>query len=192
MIPIPSFREIVFGLYGAWRLVFLDRGGLSYFDASVEGFWKSFYAAALVAPGYVILVLLDPTVQNAGAGGMRSVLIHALTYSLSWTVYPVVVHPIVQAMSRGTAYTKFIVAFNWAKVIQMALYLPVVGIVAAQILPGGAANLLNAAVYMLLLGYQWVVTRTALYIRSWPTTGLVALYFTVGVVLSVLAAGMLH
>ena len=192
MIPRPSLREIVLGLYGAWRLALLDRGGMSYFDASAEGFWKSFFGAALVAPGYVILVLLDPTAQNDGAGAFRSVLIHALTYSLSWTVYPVVVHPILQAMGRGTAYTKFIVAFNWAKVIQMALYLPVVGIVAAQIMPGGAASLLNAGMYMLLLGYQWVVTRTALDIKPMAATGLVALDFVVGVILSVLAAGMLH
>ena len=44
---IPTTREIVFGLYGAWRLAHLDRGGLGYFDASVEGFWKSFFAAAM-------------------------------------------------------------------------------------------------------------------------------------------------
>ncbi len=192
MIPVPSLREVVFGLYGAWRLARLDRGGMSYFDGSIDGFWKSFYAAAFVAPGYIILVLLDTTIQSASAGGVRAVLIHALTYSLSWTVYPVVVHPIVQAMGREAAYTKFIVAFNWAKVVQMALYLPVIGIATAGIVPSGAANLLSAAMYILLLGYQWFVTRAALDIGARAATGLVALDFVVGVVLSVLAAGMLQ
>ncbi len=188
---IPSTREIVYGLYGAWRLARLDRGGMSYFDASTEGFWKSFFGAALVLPGYAILVLLDPALEKATAGGLRIALIHALTYSLSWTVYPVVVHPIVQAIDREAAYTKFIVAFNWAKVIQMAIYLPVVGIVTADVLPDGMANLLNGGVYMLLLAYQWVVTRTALDIKPMAATGLVALDFMVGVILSVLTAGML-
>ena len=64
--------------------------------------------------------------------------------------------------------------------------------VAAKILSSGVASLFNAATYMLLLGTQWVVTRTALDIRPWPATGLVALDFVVGVILSVLAAGMLH
>ena len=60
--------------------------------------------------------------------------------------------------------------------------LPVIVIVAAEILLSGVASLFNAATYMLLLGYQWVVTRTAL----------VALDFVVGVILCVLAPGMLH
>ena len=146
----------------------------------------------MVAPGYAILVLLEPVLETNSAGALRTFLIHALTYSLSWTVYPVVVFPMVQAMGRETAYIKFIVAFNWAKVIQMAIYLPVIAIVAVEILPSGVASLFNAAVYMLVLGYQWVVTRTALDIQPWPATGLVALDFVVGVILSVLAAGMLH
>ncbi len=191
MTPAPSFREIVFGLYGAWRLALLDRGGMSYFDDSAEGFWKSFYAAALVAPGYVILILLDPA-EDAGAGVLRSLAIHTLVYSLSWTVYPVIVVPILESMGRESAYIRFIVAFNWAKVVQMALYLPVIVIVAAEVLPSGATNLLSGAMYILLLVYQWVVTRTALDITPKAAAGLVALDFAVGVVLSVLAASMLQ
>ena len=53
MIPIPSLRETLIGIYGAWRLARLERGAMSYFDASAEGFWKSFSAAALLLPGYI-------------------------------------------------------------------------------------------------------------------------------------------
>ena len=45
--------------------------------------------------------------------------------------------------------------------------------------------------YILLLAYQWVVTRTALDITPRAATGLVVLDFIIGVILSVLAAGML-
>ncbi len=187
----PSAREILYGIYGAWRLARLDRGGIAYFDDSVEGFWKSFFAAALVVPGYAILVVLDPVTPAAGSGALRIFLIHALTYCLSWTVYPVIVHPLCQAMGKEDAYIRFIVAFNWAKVIQMTAYLPIAGIVAAKLLPEGAASLLHGSAYMLLLGYQWFVTRAALDIRGWPATGLVGLDFMAGVILSVLAVGML-
>ena len=165
---------------------------MGYFDDSAEGFWKSFFAAALVAPGYVILVLLDPATLSASGGAIRIFLIHILTYCLSWTVYPVIVHPLCQAMDREAAYVRFIVAFNWAKLVQMVAYLPVVVIVTAEILPAGIADLLNGGIYMLLLGYQWFVTRSALDIRPWPATGLVALDFMIGVILSVLAVGMLR
>lgn len=191
MIPAPTFREVVFGLYGAWRLALLDRGGMSYFDDSADGFWKSFYAAALVVPGYGILILLDPAGETS-AGVPRSLAIHTLIYSLSWTIYPVIVVPILESLGRKSAYIRFIVAFNWAKVVQTAVYLPIVIIVAAEVLPSGAANLLSGAMYILLLGYQWVVTRTALDTTPKAAAGLVALDFAVGVVLSVLAASMLH
>jgi len=189
---IPSTREIVYGLFGAWRLALLDRGGMAYFDASVGGFWKSFFAAALVAPGYAILVALEPGALATTGSGLRLVLIHLLTYSLSWTVFPVVVHPICQAMDRDAAYIPFIVAFNWAKVVQMFAYLPVVLIVWSGILPEALASLLNGGIYIALLGYQWFVTRTALDIRPWPTTGLVVLDFMISVILSVLTVGILR
>ena len=188
---MPSTRDIVYGVYGAWRLLRLDRGALSYFDTSDEGFWKSFFAAALVLPGYAILVLLDPAVERATGGVLRISLIQVLTYSLSWTVYPVIVQPIVQAIDRDANYVRFIVAFNWAKVIQMAIYLPVVGIVTTGVLSDGMASVLNGGVYMTLLAYQWFVTRVALDVKPWSATGLVALDFMTGVILSVLAVGML-
>ena len=188
---IPTTREIVYALYGAWRLAHVDRGGMGYFDTSAEGFWKSFFAAALVAPAYLILVLLDPATTSSQAGLLRIVLVHTLSYSLSWTAYPVIVHPLCAALGRESAYSGFIVAFNWIKVIQMAAYLPVVVIVAGKVLPEGVGELLNTLVYLLLLVYQWLATRVALDIKPLPSTGLVALDFFLGVIISVLALGMI-
>ena len=39
-------REVSYGLFGAWRLAHLDRRGMEYFDTSIDGFWRSFWAAA--------------------------------------------------------------------------------------------------------------------------------------------------
>ena len=189
---MPSTRDIVYGLYGAWRLARVDRGAMSYFDDSIEGFWKSFFAAVLVAPGYIILIALEPEALETDSGALRLILIHFLTYTMSWTVYPVVVHPICQVMDRDAAYVRFIVAFNWAKVIQMAAYVPVVVIVWLGILPDGLASLLNGVIYVALLAYQWFVTRTALDIQPWPATGLVVVDFIISVILSVLTVGMLR
>ena len=47
---IPSPLEIAYGIYGAWRLARLDVTGMEVFDRTVAGFWKSFFAAVLVAP----------------------------------------------------------------------------------------------------------------------------------------------
>ena len=166
---------------------------MSYFDDSIEGFWKSFFAAALVAPAYAIEIALGQEALGDSLGSLRTILIHLLAYSLSWTVFPVVVHPVCQAMDRETAYVRYIVAYNWAKAIQMAIYLPVILIVWLEILPESLALLLHTVVYVLLVfGYQWFVTRSALDIKALPASGLVALDFMVSFVLGLLVFGMLQ
>ena len=165
---------------------------MTYFDDSVEGFWKSFFAAALVAPAYLIEVALASEGQGEPAGLLRPFLVHLMAYSLSWTVYPVVMQPICQAMDRDAAYVRFIVAYNWAKVIQMAVYLPTVAIVWLEVLPESVAVLLQIGVYILLLAYQWFVTRTALDVHGLPASGLVALDVVISIVLGMLVFGMLQ
>jgi len=51
---VPSAREMMYALYGAYRLARFDAGGMRYFDASIDGFWRSFFAAVLIAPFYLI------------------------------------------------------------------------------------------------------------------------------------------
>ena len=189
---MPSFGNIVYGVYGAWRLARLDSGGMTYFDQTVEGFWRSFFAAALVAPGYIILVFADLAAHDSDAGVLRILLVHVCAYILSWTVYPVAVHPICAAINRQGAFIGFIVAFNWAKVIQMAAYLPVIAITTAEILPGGTVAALNGFIYIVLLAYQWFVTRTALDIRPFAAVAFVGLDLLIGIIINAMALGMIR
>lgn len=166
---------------------------MAYFDDSVGGFWKSFFVAVLIAPAFVFEIALAHEGPGDGHGLLRLFLVNLLAYSLSWTVYPVVVHPLCQAMDREAAYVRFIVAYNWAKIIQTAVYLPTVVIVWLGVLPESLAVLLQTAVYVgLVLGYQWFVTRTALEIKGWAATGLVALDFFVSLILGLMLVGMLQ
>ena len=189
---IPSTRDIVYGFFGAWRLAHLDRGGMAYFDATVSGFWKSFFAAALVAPIYIVFVALDMSEQVYDAGPLRVFLIHLLTYSMSWTVFPVIVHPICQAIDRDEAYVPYIVALNWGMAIQFLVYLPVAIILWLGILPSALAVTLKLGIYGVLLGYEWFIARTALNVQPWPATGLVALNFMIGIILSTLVIALLN
>lgn len=189
---IPSTRDIVYGLFGAWRLAHLDRGGMAYFDATVSGFWKSFFAAVLAAPIYILFVVFDMSEQSYSAGPLRAFLIHILTYSMSWTVFPVIVHPICQAIDRDEAYVPYIVALNWAMAIQFLIYLPVAIILWLEVLPDALAVMLKLGIYAVLLGYEWFIARTALNVQPWPATGLVALNFMIGIILSTLVVALLH
>ena len=129
---MPSYRDIVYGIYGALRLARLDPGAMSYFERTPAGFWKSFFAAVIVAPGFALIVAyeLGQVEIELEAGALRMFLVETLAYVLGWAAFPVIVHQICEATGRRDAYIGYIVAFNWSKVIQMAVLLPSVGLIA--------------------------------------------------------------
>ena len=55
---MPPLAEVLRYLWGAWRLVRRDERGLEVFGTRVDDFWRSFWAAAIVAPLYFGIALL--------------------------------------------------------------------------------------------------------------------------------------
>lgn len=189
---MPSLRDIVYGVYGAWRLAMLDRGGMVYLDRSAVGFWNSFFAAALVVPAYVILVAIDLSERGASIGALGLLIVHVSAYTLGWTVYPVITRAICQAIGRDSAYVGFIVAFNWSQVVQMIVYLPVIVLSATGLIPEATSAWLHVLVYAVILAYQWFVTRTALDISPLAAVGFVALDLVLSVLITGMADGMIR
>ena len=163
---IPSWAEIVRSLNGAWRLLLLDASGMGRFDVSTGGFWRSFFAAVLVAPLYILRGLIDPAAAEADAAGLGPALGAVLTYVLVWAAFPIAMIFIARFLDLCQAYVGFIVALNWARVLQAVLLVAVSG---AAGLAGAPSDFLTLTAIAAVLAYQWVVTRTAL-----ATTGTVA------------------
>jgi hypothetical protein len=189
---MPSLRDIVYGLYGAWRLAWLDRGGLVYFDRTPAGFWKSFFAAALIAPAYILLLLLDQSEVQVESGAVRIFIIQASAYVLGWAVYPVVTHQICQVIGREKAYIGFIVAFNWCQVIQVGVYLPAVLLGALGIVPEGMQAWLYVFVYAVVLAYEWFVVRVSLEVSPFAAAGFVALDLILSILITGIADGLVR
>ncbi len=189
---MPSYRDIVYGIYGAWRLARLDAGAMSYFERTREGFWKSFFAAVIVAPGFAIIIGYELALVEIEAGALRIFAVLFLAYLLRWVAFPVLVHQICEAIGKRDAFIGYIVAFNWAEVIQMALALPAIALIASGVLPGEGGGLLRLVVTLLILFYEWFVTRTALAVTAMGAVGFVALDFVVDLIIQFLALGMLR
>ena len=163
---IPSRAEIARSLTGAWRLLLLDPGAMRQFDISIGGFWRSFFAALLVAPLYVLRGLLDPAAIEVEAAGVGHAVGQVLAYVLAWAAFPVAMIFIARFLDLRSAYVGFIVALNWARVLQAVLLVAVSG---AAAVAGAGSDFLTVTAIGAVLAYQWVVTRTAL-----ATTGPVA------------------
>jgi hypothetical protein len=171
----PSWSEISFGVFGAWRLFRLDPKGMTYFDTSLEGFWKSFFAAVLVAPAYAIILAIELSDAETIAHPASIVIIQTLAYVISWLAFPLASFYVIQKMGRASRFVGYIVAFNWSSVIQLAIFLPFSLLAVSGVLPDPITNLIGLAAFIVIMGYKWFITRTALDITGPPAVGLVLL-----------------
>jgi hypothetical protein len=157
---MPDREEVYRSLYGALRLAFLDPSGLAHFNFSIEGFWRSFFAAVLVAPGFAILIaqklLTRPETFDPG----WAMLVQLVAYGLSWAAFPLAAVVLTRLLGLGHNYIPLIVSLNWAAVLQVVAFLTAVLVGLA--LPGVLEGLMMLLVTGGILFYQWFITRNAL------------------------------
>jgi hypothetical protein len=176
---LPSTTEISAALHGAIRLAQLDATGLRYFDRTVGGFWRSFFAALLVAPAHVVLLLLTRRVPE-DVGGLRIVAIEAIAYAIGWLAFPCAMLVAADLLKRRARYFDYMVAYNWCNVIQIGLLLIVTGLSAGQVLPGVLGVFLMRVALVSILIYQWFIARVGLSISATAAVALVLLDFVIG------------
>lgn len=186
-----TVREASTALYGAFRLARMDERGLSFFDVSVTGFWRSFYAALLVAPLYALLLLVRYVTGFERTSAVRYVLIEFTAYAISWLAFPVAMDPIAGYLGRPERYVRYIVAYNWAAVLQNAVYLPITIFGLTGALPQGAAGALAMIALVLIFVYTWFITRAALAVPGSTAAGIVILDLLLSMVISASADRML-
>ncbi len=181
---IPSAPEIARSMTGAWLLFWRDARGMALFDVTARGAWKSFFAAVLVAPLYVTLILSrDP-------GG--SLVVPMIGYVVGWLAFPVVAFEAARLLGRADRYVAFVVATNWAGAIQQGLYLGVGLIVIVGASPPPVAGAMTLAALAVALAYGWFVIRTALALPGLAAAGLVALDFALGLVIAGIERGLVR
>lgn len=169
---IPTTREILSAVYGAWTLFKLDPRGLEFFEDSIPAFWRSFFAAVIVAPGFAILRLMDHLESGLSADPLATLLVELIAYVVIWAGFPLALYYLARGFGRPERYVLAVVALNWGVVIQIALLLPVRLIAAGGILPPGLATLAVLAVLVATLFYQGFIAHTALRIQP-PLAALV-------------------
>ncbi|MSO70935.1 MAG: hypothetical protein EXQ88_02810 [Alphaproteobacteria bacterium] len=162
--------EVAAALNGAWRLAQLDRRGMTLFEATPEGFWKSFVAAAIVLPGHAIFNFLED--KTIAAPLWREIAVWLIAYVIGWVTFPLAMTGICDLIDRRARYVGYIVAANWCSVLQTALLIPLAVLSAYG---GWAATLLYVIAFFAMLAYDWYVARVALEIDGFTAAGVVFL-----------------
>jgi hypothetical protein len=155
--------EVRLALVGAWRLALGDRQGLAWFDLSQEGFWRSFRAAVLGYPLYLILLLLligDAEWQRSGS--FRVLAVETIDYVIGWVAFPLAMLPITRRLGREHRFFAFMTVYNWCQLPELMLFVLVGLEGAAGLLPSGVEQLVPLAAAAAVAVYEWFIARVAL------------------------------
>jgi hypothetical protein len=188
---MPNLGETLKALYGAYRLARFDAGGIQFFDDSISGFWKSFFAAVIIAPLFLFLLLMRFQVDTAELSAFRYFSVEAIAYVIRWVAFPLIMVSVVKVLDRDDKYLVFIVAYNWASVLQSALFLTAAILSIGGLIPPSAGGFLSVVILAAVLIYAGFVTRTALDLPGGTAAAIVAFEFFLGVVIDMTAESLI-
>ena len=183
MSAIPS-GEVARSLYGAWRLLRGDRQAMRCFDGTPGAAIRSFWAAAIGAPMYAVILAFAPGAPHA-ASPTRAAIVFAIGYVVTWSAYPLAIAYVANALGRWPRYFRYVAVYNWASIVQYALVL--LATLLAEFLPVPVAGLVLLAAMLVALVYEWFIARVALEISPLAAAGIVALDVAISVIVNAVA-----
>jgi hypothetical protein len=177
---IPSQAEIKRAVEGALLLARANPAGMTRFDFSVDGFWRSFSAILIAAPAYLLLLVDRYSTTGLGAHIGAVAMVEALAYVIGWCAFPVAAIFLTRMLGLGGRYVALVVAGNWCGVLQVLLL--AAAVLLGSLLPQTMRGVVGLATLIAVLTYQWFVIRTALE----TTSGTAAALVLVDILLSML------
>ncbi|MBV9735076.1 MAG: hypothetical protein JO209_04140 [Acidisphaera sp.] len=178
-----AVRAVTAGLHAALLLARGRREGMSYVETGLEGARRSFWAAAICLPAFVVLRLLDWADGALPSAPAHALALGILGYATGWAGFAVATRPLVVLLGRAGRWPRFIAVWNWCNVAQYVLLL-------AAAVPDllGAPAFVDQAAGLVALGWalwlEWYATRLALDLGALPAAGLVSLDVLIGVVVA--------
>ena len=180
-----AWQEARLALAGTLRLAIGDRGALACFDRSLDGFWRSFRAAVICYPLYLVLLAMRITLAEwERSGGWHIVTVETIGYVIAWVAFPLLMLNVTRVIGRAHRYFDFMVPYNWCQVPQSIL-LVLVGIESETgILGARAGETIDLVASFATLVYEWYITRIALETTGSAAAFVVLVDLVLGVALS--------
>lgn len=184
MISSPELNR---ALYGVIRLARGDANGISYFNASVQGFWNSVAAAVIVLPGFIFITWVI-SYQDIGAevSAFRIIVVEAISYVVGWTAAQLALYYYCQATGNSEQFLRLAVALNWADVPIIAARVVLILLLLAGLPLDSLGFILNIAI----IAYVIFITRAALKSTLLVAVGPVVILLILGVMLNAVAKSM--
>jgi hypothetical protein len=186
-----AWLELRLAMIGALRLARGDRGGLSCFDRSLDGFWRSFRAAVISYPLYLVLLSMRVTVAEwESSGALLIITAETIAYVIAWTAFPLVMLIVTERIGRANRFFHFMVPYNWSQLPQSALFVLVGLQTESGVLGPQPAQALEVTAAVAVLVYEWFIARVALDTSAAAAALVVFVDLLLGVLISHIASGL--
>jgi hypothetical protein len=158
-----AWQEARLALAGTLRLAVGDRSALASFDRTLDGFWRSFRAAVICYPLYLMLLTMRVTGAEWQRSGIwRIVIVESIGYVIAWVAFPLLMLNVTRWIGRAQRFFDFMVPYNWCQVPQSLLFV-LVGIESGSgLLGANASETIDIVAAVATLVYEWYIARIAL------------------------------
>jgi hypothetical protein len=172
-----TLAEIAYAARGLLLLARFDVRGFEYFDRSIQGFWRSFQVAVLVAPIHALAIGTYLPELEPKAPWQQILLAVICLYVIAWFLYPVVTYEICRATGKMEDYVGYIAVYNWlgfaVAFLQFLVLIPAV----VGLWPPQTSASISHFMFYALLPFAWFIARHGLAIAAMPAVGLVFIDF---------------
>ncbi|MGH7006277.1 MAG: hypothetical protein ACREIP_20210 [Alphaproteobacteria bacterium] len=149
-------------IQGAWGLLRLDPAAPTAFNATAEGFWRSFAAAFVLLPLSIgFQAYIGPAEGTEQAEPLTRWAVNILIYAIGWTLWPLLAFYITRALGCGDRYIGYVVAYNWSQLLT-GPFLIGVGVLARMGLEAEEAAMISLAALGAALFYEYRIARQML------------------------------
>ena len=161
-------QEIHSGCAAALALAGGNTGPVS----RLTDFWRSFRAAIVAYPLALLALATAPLEFEVTT---KLVVAETIGYVAAWVAFPLVMVYLADRMGAFTNYWRYIIATNWANLLQGAAVAVVILLDAPGFLPQPVTAMLFMGVWFWILLFKWRLARHGLGIEGFPAAGIVLL-----------------
>ncbi len=170
-------------LSAAWGLLRRDPAAPQAFNATLDGVWRSFFAAVLLLPLHLAyLAIIGTGAEGSEAPGATRWIVNFLIYVIGWAAWPLIAFYMTRLMDCGGKLLGYVAAYNWSQLLTgpFLVGLDVLGRVA---LPQGFSAFLVFAGVAAVLFYEYLIARQMLGVAANKAIVLVLTSFLLGLML---------
>ena len=183
-----ALEEATRGLFATWRMFLRDPRAASLFENSHAGAVRSYWAAAIILPVYVLVASIEYAVPSESyanfgklaehAGLLSATLAEFCIYTLCWFVaWPLVVDRLAPYLDCEKNFFRYVAAYNWMHVPYVLVGLLFWTGKMYGVIHDGNSFAASITLLAMLWTYHWFVLRHALGLNGGYAGMLVALEF---------------